>query len=221
MRRVVSILGIVLSAGCMSAGSSRDTLHRIVAACLDTGDPRYCARCSFPQAGTCALDYPCARTTQVWALNEEYVAIRDLKMCGCEAGFVHGLALPRFTVLGAEDPRRPNGIWRFAWDTARARIPEDSEIALAVNPPDLRTQDQLHVHLVRLLPDARHRVNALRPTRVERLEDVWAAATGDAASRRLTSYGVIVVRGSEGGWMVAASDAFLEVSFTRARCDPR
>lgn len=218
MRRLVPILGIVLAAGCLSTGSSRGALHRIVAECLDTGDPRYCARCFAPQAGTCALDYPCSRTTQVWALNPEYVAIRDLKMCGCGAGFVHGLALPRFSVLGAEDPNRPNGIWRFAWETAQARIPEESEIALAVNPPDLRTQDQLHVHLVRLLPDGRERVNALKPTRVERLEDVWSAAAGHAASRQLAPYGVIVLRGSDGGWTVATSANSLEAGFTRARC---
>ena len=219
MRRVFAILGLIVAAGCVSAGASRDALHRIVADCLDTGDPRYCARCPDPQSGTCALDYPCTRTTQVWALNPEYVAIRDIKMCGCGASFVHGLAMPRFTVAGVEDPRRPGGIWRFAWDAARARISEEREIALAVNPPAWRTQDQLHVHLVRLLPGARARVSALRPIRVERLEDVWAAAAEHASSRGLTSYGVIVLRVSAGGWVVAADGGSPEGSFTLARCD--
>jgi CDP-diacylglycerol pyrophosphatase len=219
MRRVLAILGLIVAAGCMSAGTSGDALHRIVTDCLDTGDPRYCARCPDPQAGTCALDYPCTRTTQVWALNQEYVAIRDIKMCGCGASFVHGLAMPRFTVIGVEDPRRPDGIWRFAWDAARARIPEENEIALAVNPPAWRTQDQLHLHLVRLLPGARARVSAMQPIRVERLEEVWAAAAEHASSRRLDSYGVIVLRGSEGSWVVAAVGDSPEANFALARCD--
>lgn len=208
----------MVAAGCLSAGGSPDALHRVIATCLDTDDPRYCARCPDPQAGYCRLDYPCARTTQVWALNQEYVAIRDIKMCGCGSGFVHGLALPRFTVTGVEDPRRPDGIWRFAWDVTRARIPEEAEIALAVNPPALRTQDQLHLHLVRLRPGARARVDALRPRRVERLEEVWAAATEHAASRQLAAYGVIVLGGLDGSWLVAAVDDSPEARFTRARC---
>lgn len=218
VRRLLPALALMVAAGCVSAGSSPHALHRVVANCLDTDDPRYCARCPAPQAGYCTLDYPCSRTTQVWALNQEYVAIRDIKMCGCGPGFVHGLALPRFTISGVEDPRRPDGIWSFAWDAARGHIPQEDEIALAVNPPELRTQDQLHVHLVRLLPDARGRVSALRPLRVERLEEVWAAATEHASSRQLPSYGVIVLRSLDGGWLVAAVGESVEGGFTRGRC---
>jgi CDP-diacylglycerol pyrophosphatase len=218
MRRVLVALLFVVAAGCLSAGVASDALRRIVTNCLDTDDPRYCARCPDPQAGYCRLDYPCSRTTEVWALNQEYAAIRDIKMCGCGAGFVHGLALPRFTVAGVEDPRPPDGIWRFAWDVARGRIAEEDEIALAVNPPELRTQDQLHLHLVRLLPTARPRVDALRPIRVERLEESWAAAREHASTRQLASYGVIVIRGLDGGWLVAAVGDSPEGSFTRARC---
>jgi hypothetical protein len=218
MRRLALAFALVVAAGCATADTSPETLHRIVELCLDTNDPRYCARCRDPQAGYCNLDYPCSRTTQVWALTQEYVAVRDTKMCRCAPGFVHGLALPRFTVAGVEDPRRPDGIWRFAWDVAREHIAQEEEIALAVNPPALRTQDQLHVHLVRLLPGARGRVDALQPVRVERLEEVWPAATEHAASRQIPSYGVIVVRGSDGGWLVGAVSDSPEASFTRARC---
>jgi hypothetical protein len=129
MRRVLAILGLIVAAGCVSAGSSRDALHRIVTDGLDTGDPRYCARCPDPQVGTCALDYPCTRTTQVWALNQEYVTIRDIKMCGCGTGFVHGLAMLSFTAMGVEDPRRPDSIWRSAWDVARACVRTPPRIA--------------------------------------------------------------------------------------------
>ena len=163
MRRFFVLLVLVFAAGCASNGSSRDALLRIVTDCLDTGAPRYCARCPSPQAGTCDLQYPCTRTTEVWAETEEYIAIRDLKMCGCPAGFVHGLAMPRYPVRGPEDPRRPEALWRFAWDVARSRISDEREIALLINPPALRTQDQLHIHLVRLLPDARARIDALKP----------------------------------------------------------
>ena len=75
MRPSFAFLALVLAAGCASAGSSRDALLRIVTDCLDTGAPRYCARCPSPQAGTCDLQYPCTRTTEVWAETKEYVAI--------------------------------------------------------------------------------------------------------------------------------------------------
>ena len=74
------------------------------------------------------------------------------------------------------------------------------------------------MHLVRLRPDARDRVSALRPERVERLEAVWAAATAHAAARQITSYGVIVLRGLEGGWLVAAVEGSAEGDFTLGRC---
>ena len=217
MRRALVALGLAAIAGCASAGDSGGKLHQIVSDCLDTSHPGYCARCPAPQAGTCQLDYPCSRTTQVWALTQEYVAIRDLKMCGCGDGFVHGLALPRFTVTGVEDPRRPDGIWRFAWDVARQRMPEE-EIALVVNSPQVRTQDELHLHLVRLLPGARAQISTLEPVRVTQLEESWAAAAQHAAARQLPSYGVIVVLASDGGWLVAAVEGSPEIKFTRGRC---
>ena len=92
MRRVLALLVLIVAAGCVSAGSSRDVLREIVLECLDPAEPRYCARCHWPQAGTCDLEYPCTRTTEVWAQNQEYVAIRDIKMCGCPAGFEIGRA---------------------------------------------------------------------------------------------------------------------------------
>jgi CDP-diacylglycerol pyrophosphatase len=218
MRRSFVLLGLVLAAGCASAGSSRDALLRIVTDCLDTGAPRYCARCTSPQAGTCDLQYPCTRTTEVWAETEEYVAIRDLKMCGCPDGFVHGLAMPRYPVRGPEDPRRPEGLWRFGWDVARSRIRDEREIALLINPPALRTQDQLHIHLVRLLPDARARIDSIGPVAIERLEDVWPVAAQHAAARGLTAYGVIVVQSLDRGWLVATDAGATEIAFTAARC---
>ena len=199
MRRILVALLFVAAAGCLSAGMGSDSLHRIVTNCLDTGDPRYCARSPDPQAGYCKLDYP---STGRFATSR------------CAA------ARPAsFTVWPrVEDPRRPGGIWRFAWDVAREHIRQKGEIALAVNPPELRTKDQLHLHLVRLLPDARPRVDALRPIKVEGREEVWSASTEHASSRQLASSGVIPIRGRDGGWLVAAVGGSPEGRFTRSRC---
>jgi CDP-diacylglycerol pyrophosphatase len=192
-------------------------LWRIVESCLDPGAPGYCERCPAPVGAACG-ERPCARTTQVWAEEREYVAIRDLKMCACPAGFVHGLALPRTRVTGVEDPRRPPGIWAFAWGVARERIPREDEIALVVNPRQDRTQDQLHVHIVRLGPGARERVTAAA-ARVADLGDVWDAAARSAQERGLADYGVLVTRDAGGaGFLVLAQRASPESDFTAASC---
>ena len=151
-------------------------------------------------------------------MTGEYVAIRDLKMCGCPAGFVHGLAMPRYPVRGPGDPRRPEGLWRFGWDAARTRIQDEREIALLLNPSPLLTQDQLHIHLVRLLPDARARIDALGPAAVERLEEVWLAAERLATARGSSGYGVIVVKAPVRGWLVAVGPEVVEPALTAGRC---
>ncbi|HME70823.1 MAG TPA: CDP-diacylglycerol diphosphatase [Myxococcota bacterium] len=218
MRRPVVVVALLLAAGCLSAAHSRNILLGIVTDCLNPGELWYCSRCASPQAGYCGDASSCERTTEVWSQSKEYVAIRDIKMCSCPEGFVHGLAMPRFPVTGVEDVRRPDGLWSFAWNAAQSRIADPSEIALVVNPPGKRTQDQLHVHLVRLTADARTRVTALEPVRVERLEDTWMAAAANAWRRRIASYGVIVIRSADGGWLVAADSASPEADFTIARC---
>jgi len=78
----------------------------------------------------------------------------------------------RALVSGVEDPKRPTGIWPFAWAVARQRIPEEMEIGLAINPTQLRSQDYLHIHLVRPRQDARKKLASRNPLRVERLEEV-------------------------------------------------
>jgi CDP-diacylglycerol pyrophosphatase len=157
----------------------------------------------------------CRRTTEVWAATADYVAIRDIKMCGCGRDFAHGLALPRHPVSGLEDSRRPAGIWSFAWDVARQRITEEDAIALVVNPPSLRTQDQLHVHLVRLKPGVRASL-AADSARVPSLDAVWGAA----AHRRAEipgDYGVLVARDGD-QFLVFAGGGPLEQRFTVGEC---
>jgi CDP-diacylglycerol pyrophosphatase len=152
----------------------------------------------------------------VWTEAAEYVAIRDVKMCGCAAPFVHGLALPKRSFSGVEDPARPAALWTFAWTAARAAIPDEREIALVVNPRRTRGQDQLHVHLVRLRPDARGRL-ATVAAEVPSLEDVWASAARSAAAAGLEDYGILVARG-DSGFFVVVRPGSPEDEFTVSRC---
>lgn len=197
------------------APPGRDMLWHIVSECLDPSRPDYCARCTAPLEGYCATPRPCARTTQIWGETADDVAIRDLKMCGCPLGFVHGLALPRRHVIGVEDPQRPAGLWSFAWNVARQRILDEMQIALVVNSPGVRTQDQLHVHLVRLRPDARPLI-AAQATRIASLDEVWPTVARQATGRN--DYGVLVVRDEAGGFLVLTATAPIERRFTIAEC---
>ena len=126
---VVLFLGVWSHRG-VAGQASRNILHDIVHMCLDSSLPDYCALCPAPLAGQCSVGGDCRETTDVWAETDDYVAIRDIKMCGCPADFVHGLAMARTPVSGVEDARRPAGIWPFAWAVARQRITEEAAIGL-------------------------------------------------------------------------------------------
>ena len=218
---VVALVAAAILAGCAPrAGGSRDILWRIVSQCLDATAPGYCTTCASPIEGACGDAQSCKATIDVWAKTADYVAIRDIKMCGCPTGFVHGLALPRARVTGVEDARRPAGIWPFAWQTAQGRIADEQEIALVVNPPGLeRTQDQLHVHLVRLTPGARARLAADSPARAPRLDLVWDVAARHAAAKGLTAYGVLVMRDDAANdFLVITQRESPEYQFTAATC---
>ncbi len=209
----------LLAASTSHAAASRDTLWRIVSECLEPAAPAYCSRCPWPIEGACGGEGGCLRSTEVWAESRDYVAIRDIKMCGCPAGFVHGLALPRGRVSGVEDAHRPAGLWAFAWQAARSRIMDEEEIALVVNPARLRTQDQLHVHLVRLARDARPRLAARAPAKTPALDDVWTVAARQAAAAGLVDYGVLVARAEGGGgFAVLVEAASPEYQYTVATC---
>jgi CDP-diacylglycerol pyrophosphatase len=133
------------------AAESRDALLTIVSSCLDIHAVDYCKHCPAPRLESpCAQGLDCKATTEVWEETAAYVVIRDKKMCGCDPGFVHGLVIPRARIKGIEDQRRPNDIWGIAWATARKRIADDDAIALVVNPAGSRSQDQFHIHIVRL-----------------------------------------------------------------------
>lgn len=201
------------------AAESRDALLTIVSTCLDIRAPDYCKLCPVPRLESpCAKNRDCKDTTEIWEETADYVVIRDRKMCGCSPAFVHGLVIPRARIIGIEDPRRPDTIWRIAWAAAQKRISDDSAIALVVNPPELRTQDQLHVHIVRLQSKARGQFDAARMTRVWSLDDVWRAAAKKAATLNLQGYGVLVARHPEGGFLVLVEERSPEKLYTQGVC---
>jgi len=221
-RRILSLVHLAafvlfLAVPTFGAGQ-RDVLWNIVSTCIDTGSADYCARCVAPRSEA-GCNRPCRNTTQVWAESKQFVVIRDRKMCGCEDGFVHGLALPRNRVTGVEDPGRPEGIWEFAWAEAARRMPEN-EIALAVNPKRTRSQDHLHVHLVRARRESLP-TDPLRTARTDALGSVWRVAAGKAAALGWKDYGILVIKGPDTGFLVIVDDGSTERKFTKAVCFPK
>jgi len=219
---VISVLilaGNFVTAPAVAEGA-RDALWEIVSNCLDPTVADYCQRCRWPriETTTCHHDGKCTDTTDVWAETGDYAAIRDLKMCGCPEGFVHGLVIPRARVTGIEDPKRPDGIWRFAWNVAQIKINDPMAIALVVNPARLRSQDQLHVHILRLKIDARQRLSELPASRLLDLDEVWRAAGRSAAEINLDDYGVIVLSHPDGGFMVRVEKNSPEWLYTEGTC---
>ena len=203
------------------ANPKSDILLEIVQNCLNTKAENYCQQCRSPQlSANCSSQPTCTASIDVWSETSDFVAMRDIKMCGCPADFVHGLVLPKSVVTGVEDDRRPDGIWQFAWDVALQRIPVQ-EIALAVNPKFKRSQNQLHIHLVRLQPGVNSRLETSWIGRVDNLSQVWRFASDVAQSRHISDYGVLVAQSAEGGFRVALSTDSPEWQFTKARCTPQ
>ena len=149
----------------------------------------------------------------------DYVAIRDVKACGCPADFVHGLAMPLKRLTGLESGDRPEAIWAFAWLSAEQRIPDTLSIALIVNPAAWRTQDQLHIHILRLRSDARDRLSKTA-TKLPSLASVWSTAANVADAASLGNrYGVLVARDPDGGYLLTVDTAPLETVYGQGRCN--
>lgn len=196
----------------------RDILAEIVDQCVDSHAANYCSRCRWPTTeAACRATAECRETTEVWRASEDYVAIRDIKMCGCPADFVHGLALPRAPVSGVEDPQRPEGIWAFAWGVGRQRLPADS-LALTVNPKNARSQDRLHVHIVRLEPTRETLLQANTVAIQRDLGRVWEIAETAAQARGLADYGVLVRQRPDGQFALVVMAASPEDALTAWRC---
>jgi len=208
----------VLSVSTVSVAGTRDILLDIVSNCVDTSANDYCERCRWPRKDSaCAQTEDCRKTTEVWALTGKFAAIRDIKMCGCPSGFVHGLALPRNPVTGVEDSLRPEGIWQFAWDVARERV-EPSSLALVVNPAGRRSQNQLHVHLLRLRSGLEQPLRENTIGQVKDLSGIWKMAAQGALAKGLDDYGVLVMQLADGDFAVIVTAESPEAAFTEWRC---
>jgi CDP-diacylglycerol pyrophosphatase len=220
-RRILFAVAVFVLAAVASADAAgrRDVLWEIVNSCLDPGIANYCSSCKYPLTGTsCSAGLACKETTEVWDQSAEFVVLRDRKMCECRGEFVHGLVIPKSRVTGVEDPRRPDGIWEFAWKNALKRIGDPSAAALVVNPVGTRAQDQLHVHIIRLRSDARQRFCKTNLAHVQDLADVWQVAARRAAAAGLRDYGVLVATDPQGGFLVLVDEASPEKSYAIERC---
>jgi CDP-diacylglycerol pyrophosphatase len=199
--------------------ASREALWGIINNCLDISALDYCTVCKVTRTeSSCKEKVSCEAQLELWAESSNYIAMKDRKMCGCSEEFVHGLTLPRAQVTGVEDPKRPSGIWDFAWNVARKRINGENTIALVVNPAQHRSQDQLHVHMVRLKEDARKIFSKLATARTDSLDRVWIVAQEKATELKLDDYGVLVATHTDGGFVILVDRESPEYKFTEATC---
>jgi CDP-diacylglycerol pyrophosphatase len=126
--------------------------------------------------------------------------------------------LPRQVITGVEDPRRPQAIWDYAWQVGLTRM-EPSSIALVINPQNFRSQNQMHIHVLRFKPQASQALSQLQTAQITELSDVWRAATALAKAQSLPDYGVLVRLAPTGGFWVAVTPYSPGRSFTHYVCD--
>ncbi len=125
--------------------------------------------------------------------------------------------MPLQVITGVEDPLRPEGIWQYAWDEATLRM-EAEAIALVVNPQNFRSQNQLHVHLVRLKPQARAEFKSMATGTSSNLLSVWKIAAELAKQQNLPDYGVLVSTEESGGFKVVVTTVSPGHLFTQYVC---
>ena len=215
---LIATIGISSQAISLNIAKSDILLH-IVSQCVDPSKENYCSNCMLPRReANCGGITECKKTNEVWTLNTQYVAIRDIKMCGCPVEFIHGLALPRQVITGVEDLNREEGIWQFAWDVGIERIEAES-LALVVNPKSQRSQNQLHLHILRLDQNAKTRFDQSSTVYVDNLQSVWLAADKVAKTKGLNDYGVLVAKSLEGNYLVLVSPDSPEAAFTIWKCN--
>ena len=215
---VILLLGSIYPSFALEISRS-DILLNIATQCINPKTQNYCNQCVSPRIdSSCGNPQDCKNTTEVWSENEQFVSIRDIKMCGCSKDFIHGLTMPRSEVTGIEDIRRQEEIWQFAWETSK-KIIEPDLIALVVNPKSHRSQNQLHVHLVRIDPKVKNKFNAYIFTYVKNLDHVWETAEKLAAKNSLIDYGILVTRATSNRFTVLITPNSPESEFTIWKCN--
>jgi CDP-diacylglycerol pyrophosphatase len=218
--------------------SNRCVLYGIVRNCLNPSSSNYCTACNRPVAeAPCSVKDECLRT-EIWEKNSSFVAMKDgFKSCGCSKDFVHGLVLPLGPVTGVEDPRTISnpklvGIWEFAWGVGQKKISEPNEIILTANAFDQRSQDQLHIHIVRMAPDIRSKVLALKlgafqaqeivghvrgvAVKIKSLKEVWSTAKSAARGAGFADYGIAVLKNGD-NYIVVSTDGSHKEDFSPER----
>jgi CDP-diacylglycerol pyrophosphatase len=224
---VAALAAAIAVAGCPASrdhpGTRPDALWTIVSRCVDRQTAAYCSCPPFELS--CCGNQSTPDTDVVWARTADFVVIRDLRMCGCAPDFVSALAMPLIRITGIEDPRRPEGIWPFAWSVARTHIPDELAIGLVLNPPTARTQNQMHVHLLRLQPGVRPWIDGDAPAppgvqvvAVPDLDAVFAAVQARVGAEHMRDTGVLVARARRGGWRAVFTDRTSPQVFTVNRC---
>ena len=215
---VILLLGSIYPSFALEISRS-DILLNIATQCINPKTQNYCNQCVSPRIdSSCGNPQDCKNTTEIWSENEQFVSIRDIKMCGCSKDFIHGLTMPRSEVTGIEDIRRQEEIWQFAWETSK-KIIEPNLIALVVNPKSHRSQNQLHVHLVRIDPKVKNKFNAYIFTYVKNLDHVWETAGKLAAKNSLIDYGILVTRATSNQFTVLITPNSPESEFTIWKCN--
>jgi hypothetical protein len=114
---LAAVLGVLLAVGAaetaVSVGAATptidpDALWDIVSTCIDregAPDAPFCGCKAFLRS--CCGDPATPNDAVVWAKRADFVAIRNLNMCGCGGAFVAGLALPQTRVPGSRIPPGP------------------------------------------------------------------------------------------------------------------
>lgn len=218
-RYLTALIVLFISFTHSSAQSNRDVLLEISNKCLDPRIPNYCSTCAIPRTDSaCQVEPQCRTSLEIWSLSDEFTSFRDIKMCGCSADFVHGLTIPVKPITGVEDPLRPDAIWNFAWKVGTTKIP-DSELALVVNPKNKRSQDQLHVHMLRFFPERLSEMNTYFASHVSGLDEVWSAAQRYADSKNWNDYGVLVIKNAQSSFSVFVTPFNAEHAFTNYKCN--
>ncbi|HXX54043.1 MAG TPA: hypothetical protein VEI28_05675, partial [Thermodesulfovibrionales bacterium] len=86
---------------------------------------------------------------------------------------------------------------------------------------DDRTQDQLHVHIVRLNDAGHGLIRSRDVSSLRNLANVWNKVDELAKEKGFDHYGVLVARSPAGGFIVFVSNGNLEHDYSISKCPAR